>query len=120
MVLKKIKHLIGPGPELTPLLLGTGVAIVLVLLNLLVVEELWPHYPHAPWWSVVLLGLLLLAGGLQAVAALWGWPAQYLGPRWMRWLIRAASAAVGLGIAALLLPLLLAGGWAVWHLVHLP
>jgi hypothetical protein len=76
------------------------------VLNLALVEEIWPHTPVAASVLTTLLWLLMLA--LLPQLLVWGrrWMWDYIGPAWMRLLLSicyGAAAFVAIGVWILLL-----------------
>ena len=78
----------------------------MAILSLVFGAEIWPHHQQAAGRSRALLVGLQLAAEIQSIQALWRWPAPYLGPAELRWLLRAATVAVIVGITILTIPLL--------------
>ena len=107
-----------PCPVVPPQLWLTGAAIGVAGLSLFFENELWPNHPQATMWSWSALAMLLQAAAVQTIAVLWRWPAAYAGPRWVRWLIRAAAGAVGLGIALSMLLLAVGSCLVIWGLLQ--
>ena len=93
-------------PVVPPLLWLTAAGCGMTILSLVFEAEIWPHHPQATGWGRALLAGLLLAAGIQRIQVLWRWPAPYLGPAGLRWLLRAATLAVIVGITILMIPLL--------------
>ena len=93
-------------PVVPPLLWLTAAGCGMAILSLVFEAEIWPHHPQATGWGRALLAGLLLAAGIQSIQVLWRWPAPYLGPAGLRWLLRAATLAVIVGITILMIPLL--------------
>ena len=93
-------------PVVPPLLWLTAGGCGMTILSLVFEAEIWPHHPQATGWGRALLAGLLLAAGIQSIQVLWRWPAPYLGPAGLRWLLRAATLAVIVGITILMIPLL--------------
>lgn len=93
-------------PVVPPLLWLTAAGCGMTILSLVFEAEIWPHHPQATGWGRALLAGLLLAAGIQSIQVLWRWPAPYLGPAGLRWLLRAATLAVIVGITILMIPLL--------------
>ncbi|WP_426059688.1 hypothetical protein [Hymenobacter sp. B1770] len=79
----------------------TGAAISLVALSLGLRQEIWPHHPQAVRWHSVVLVLLMVAAGLQAIKVLWHWPTEYSGPALFRLVFRGIVLATCAGIAGL-------------------
>ena len=95
-----------PLPPVSPRLWFTAVGVGLAGLSLCFQRELWPHQPQAPLWSAALLVALLLWGWFQGQQLLLRWVDAYAGPRWMRFLLKAAALgliAVQLTVCTLLL-----------------
>jgi hypothetical protein len=107
-----------PCPVVPPQLWLTGAAIGIAGLILYFEDELWPHHPQAIMWSWSALATLLQVAAVQTIAALWRWPAAYAGPRGVRWIIRAAAGAVGLGITLLMLLLAVGSCLIIWGLLQ--
>ena len=93
-------------PVVPPLLWLTAGGCGMTILSLVFEAEIWPHHPQATGWGRALLAGLLLAAEIQSIQVLWRWPAPYLGPAGLRWLLRAATLAVIVGITILMIPLL--------------
>jgi hypothetical protein len=88
-----------PWPVVPPRLWGTAAASAVAIISLVFNQEIWPHHPQAKQWSWLVLALLLQAGAIQIIMVLWGWPAAFAGPGWMRLLLRAVVLAAIVGIA---------------------
>ena len=91
-----------PARELPRSLWLTGGALLLALLSYGFRAELWPGHPAAGGWSLALLPLLVVAGMLQLLNALYRWLEDLAGPGWLRLLLRAGLAVVQVGLALLL------------------
>lgn len=89
-------------PELPRALWGTASALLLALGSYGFRAEVWASHPAAGGWSLVLLPVLVVAGLLQLLNALYNWLAALAGPGWLRLVLRAAVAAVRLGTALLM------------------
>lgn len=100
------KHL-PPAPELPGTLWLTGGALLLAVLSYGYRAELWPNHPAAGDWSLALLPVLVVAGMLQLLNALYHWLEALAGPGWLRLLLRAGMAVVQVGLALLIVLLLL-------------
>lgn len=96
-----------PAPELPRSLWLTGGALLLALLSYEFRAELWPGHPAAGSWSLALLPLLIVAGMLQLLNALYHWLEVLAGPGWLRLLLRAGLAVVQVGLALLIVVVLL-------------
>jgi hypothetical protein len=83
-----LKRLLPGWPVVPSALWLTSSAVILLIVNLCIVAEVWPHTPAAVPTSQALLVLLLLAGGGQIVVMLWKWARMYNGPKWMRLLLQ--------------------------------
>lgn len=77
-------------PVVPPRLWLTAAATAGVGLSIVFRMEIWPHHPKAHLWSWIVLGLLVLAGGLQVIKVLRIWLREYRGPGWMRLLLWGA------------------------------
>lgn len=77
-------------PVVSPRLWLTAAATVIAGLSLFFQEEIWSHQATAERWSLMLLALLLLAGGIQVIMMLRVWLREYRGPVWMRLLMWGA------------------------------
>lgn len=94
-----------PWPVVPARLWLTGAGTALVVFSPVFNEEIWLSHPLAVPWGLALLGLLVLAGGVQAIGVLWRWPQNYAGLGWLKAALRGAAAAASIGIAILLLML---------------
>ena len=100
------KHL-PPAPELPGTLWLTSGALLLALLSYGFRAERWPSHPAAGGWSLAMLPLLVVAGLLQLLNALYRWLEALAGPGWLRLLLRAGMAVVQVGLALLVVLVLL-------------
>ena len=96
-------------PELPRALWGTAGALLLALGSYGFRTEVWASHPAAGGWSLVLLSVLVVAGLLQLLNALYNWLVALTGPGWLRLALRAAMAVVQVGAALCVVLALVAG-----------
>jgi hypothetical protein len=91
-----------PAPVLTRALWCTAGALLLALGSYWFRAEVWPNHPAAGGWSLALLPVLVVAGMLQLMQALYCWLETVPGPNWLHLLLRIGMALAQISTALLL------------------
>jgi hypothetical protein len=92
-----------PWPVVPPRLWLTAAGGVVAGLSVVFQREIWPHHPKAEIRSLIVLGLLVQAGGIQLIRVLMAWLRTYQGPRWAQLIMAFAVFPVCFAVALLLL-----------------
>lgn len=96
-------NLLPPWPVVPPRLWLTAAGGAVAGLSVIFQREIWLHHPKAERWSLIVLGVLVLGGGIQLIKVLLAWLRAYQGPQWAQFLMACAVFPACFAVALLLL-----------------